>query len=116
MIKDCTFMTGLGVQEGFAALQCRRPLRRLLVILPGHGHFDASHRKTHGAEGWHGKKMLSKIRRSCSSCEFREAVIMANGQQVALLNIRSRVLRIRPSPVIGIFLTVDGCYMGWIFV
>jgi len=40
---------------------------------------------------------------------------MANGQQVALLNIRSRVLRIRPSPVIGIFLTVDGCYMGWIF-
>ena len=61
-------------------------------------------------------KCISKIRRSSSSCEFRKAVIIANSQQVAFLNIRSRVLRIRPSPVIGIFLAVDGCYMRWIFI
>jgi len=45
MIKDSAFMTGLRVQEGIAAPQCRRPLRRVLVILSGHGHFDASHPK-----------------------------------------------------------------------
>jgi hypothetical protein len=36
-------------------------------------------------------------------------VIIANSQQIAFLNIRSRVLRIRPSSVIGIFFAVDGC-------
>ena len=43
-------------------------------------------------------------------------MIIANSQQIAFLNIRSRVLRIHPSPVIGIFLAVDGCYMRWIFI
>jgi hypothetical protein len=43
-------------------------------------------------------------------------VIIANSHQVALPNIRARVLRIRRSSVIGIFLAVDGCYMGWILI
>ena len=43
-------------------------------------------------------------------------MIVANSEQVALRYLRPRVLRIRPSPVSGIFLAIDGCYMGWIFI
>ena len=43
-------------------------------------------------------------------------MIIANSEQVALFDFRSRVLHIRSAVVIGIFFAVDGCHMGWIFI
>jgi hypothetical protein len=43
-------------------------------------------------------------------------VIVANSEQIALLDFRSRMLRIRAAAVIGIFFAVNRCHMGWIFI
>jgi hypothetical protein len=61
-------------------------------------------------------RCFSKTRRSCGSCRFCDGVIVANSEQIALLDFGLRVLRIRPSPAVGIFFAVDRCYMGWIFI
>ena len=61
-------------------------------------------------------RCVSKTRRLCSSCSLRESVIIANSEHVVLLYFRPRVLRMRPSPVIGIFFSVDRCHMGWILI
>jgi len=65
---------------------------------------------------WVRVRCLLKIRLSCSSCEFREAVIMADSQQIAFVGIRSRVLGIRSTSMIRIFFAVDWSHMGWIFI
>ena len=44
------------------------------------------------------------------------AVTIPNCEYVALFEFRSRVLRIRPAAVIGIFFAVDRCHMGRIFI
>jgi len=59
---------------------------------------------------------LSKIRRSRGFCEFRDATILASDEQVARLDFRPRVLRIRSAAVIGIFFAVDRCHMRRIFI
>ena len=43
-------------------------------------------------------------------------MIVANSEEIALFDLRSRVLRVRPAGVIGIFFAVNRCYMGWIFI
>jgi hypothetical protein len=43
-------------------------------------------------------------------------VIVANSEQVMLLYFRPRVLRIRASPVVGIFFAIDRRHVSWIFI